>query len=209
MEEKNIVTIDFDIIMAPSIELYNNFIDEDFSVEDVAININDLIKYSNADLNKYSYITLYLFNLFNLLPEENIHFVFDHDQVCNYIENKYCYNVFNIDHHHDCGYPKANSELYCGNWVIKMDENNILNKYLWIANENSSPFPENLSIEKYEKTLLNNYNLFDIPTPDLLIICASFSWIPTQFIPLFHMWLDFYNACFGIKQIEENPRRKN
>ncbi len=207
METKNIVTIDFDIIMAPSIELYNNFINESFSVEDIAININDLIKYSNADLNKYSYITMYLFHLFNFLSEENIHFVFDHDQVYDYIEEGYSYNIFNIDHHHDCGYPKANSTLYCGNWVIKIDENNALNKYLWITNENSSPFPEDLSVDKYKKVLLNNYNLFEIPNPDLLVICASFAWIPIQFVPLFHMWVDFYNTYFGTKQIEKNPRK--
>lgn len=207
MEVKNIVTIDFDIIMAPSIELYNNFINESFSVEDIAININDLIKYSNADLNKYSYITMYLFHLFNFLSEENIHFVFDHDQVYDYIKEGYSYNIFNIDHHHDCGYPGANSTLYCGNWVIKIDENNALNKYLWIANENSSPFPEDLSFDKYEKVLLNDYNLFEIPNPDLLVICASFAWIPIQFVPLFHMWIDFYNTYFGTKQIEKNPRK--
>jgi len=208
MEVKNIVTIDFDIIMAPSIELYNNFINEEFCVEDIAVQINDLIKYCNADLNKYSYISMYIFHLFNFLPQENIHFVFDHDQLYDYTSDEYQYNVINIDHHHDCGYPRANSDLYCGNWALKLEENNRLKEYLWLANETSSPFPEELlNKEKFKTDIITNYNLFDIPTPDILVICASFAWIPTQFIPLFYLWLDFYNRYFGTKQIEENPRK--
>ena len=201
MEIKNIITIDFDIIMAPSIELYNHIVCAQISVNSIA-NCNSLMKYCNADLEIYKIISFYLFKLFEDLKEENIHFIFDHHQIWNYLEENTIYNVYNIDHHHDYGYPDANPELYCGNWVLKMEESNKLNKYIWITDYSSDLFPN----EKYERILLSDIDLNDLPKPDELIICASFQWIPEQFFPLFDFWLIFYNLYFAEKpkEIEKN-----
>ena len=56
--------------------------------------------------------------------------------------------IYNIDHHHDCGYhlkeePLLKQELSCANWVAKIKEINLLDRYIWIKNTNSSLKPEN------------------------------------------------------------------
>lgn len=190
---KNLITVDFDIIMGPSIELYNGFVNEFFSIQEFSEKNNYLTFFCNADLDVYAKLTFYLYKLFENTSEEHIHFIYNHEDVYFYLEENEQYNVFNIDHHHDCGYPDQITDLYCGNWVQKMDEENKLNSYLWIANYSSSSLPN----EKFDKQLFYNFDLYTLPNPDELIICASFSWVPTQFHQLFYMWLDFYNLYFS------------
>lgn len=50
-----VLSIDFDIIMAPSIELYNNLINRN-TIDEVANNI-ELLKLANADYLHYLRIT--------------------------------------------------------------------------------------------------------------------------------------------------------
>ncbi len=204
MNIKNIVTIDFDIIMEPSIEIYNSMINDKYGIEDLA-KINNLISYCNANLNTYSFLTTYLFNVFGLVDKSNIHFIYDHHKVYKYLNNEYKYNVYNIDHHHDFGYhDDSNKHLYCGNWVLKMEEDNLLNDYTWIANYTSSPFSKE---DKFKKIILEKFDFSSLPIPDLLIICLSKQWVPEQFIPLFYLWLNCYNLYFNTEDnlfIENN-----
>lgn len=200
MEIKNLITIDFDIIMEPSIELYNSIINDKFGIKDLA-EINPLMRYCNANLNTYSFLTTYLFNVFGLINKNNIHFIYNHHQVYKYLDDNYKYNVYNIDHHHDYGYHKeeetSSNPLYCGNWVLKMEEDNFLNNYTWIANYTSSPFPSN---DQLKKVILEQFDFSSLPIPDLLIICLSKEWVPEQFIPLFHLWLNCYNLYFNTEE---------
>lgn len=192
MKIENIVTVDFDIIMAPSIEIYNRLIGEERGINDIAEYGSNLMSYCNADLCIYSVLSFYIFKTFESLKKEQIHFVYEHDQVYNYLEADKKYNVFNIDHHHDCGYYET-SELYCGNWVLKMQQNNKLNNYLWICDNNSSDLPDNIG----KKITLDRFNLSSLPTPDMLVLCLSEAWVTKQFIPLFILWIDFYNKYFN------------
>lgn len=202
METETILTIDFDIIMGPSIEIYNNLINERFGIKNAAEEINGLLFYCNADLNIYSKLTTYLLQLYGYINPNNVHFIYDHEQVCNYLEKNKKYNIINIDHHHDYGYNKNSPELYCGNWVLKMEEENLLNSYLWIGDPSSVVIPE----KKDEFINFYDYDLNLLQIPDKLIICASFQWIPEQFHPLFYLWLQLYNLYYGsiTKDIEDN-----
>lgn len=207
METKNIVTIDFDIIMAPSIEIYNLFVSEINGVNYFAEQENHLLSFCNADLSIYSALSFYIYRMFEILHKEQIHFVYDHDQICKYIESDKKYNIYNIDHHHDCGYHHKNQMLYCGNWVIKLKEQNIINNYTWITDYSASNLPDDIG----NKKLIYDYDLYSLPSPDILVICLSPSWIPKQFLPLFDIWIDFYNIYFNEGEpliIEENDRIK-
>ena len=49
----NIITIDFDIIMAPSINYYNDFVDEEYEITNSLLGVPSLI----GDLNIYNKLT--------------------------------------------------------------------------------------------------------------------------------------------------------
>lgn len=204
---KNIVTIDFDIIMAPSIELYNKYVDEYYSVDAFSKDYNNLISFSNADLIIYDKITSYLIDSFMTMNSNDIYFIEDHEQIYDLIKDEEKYNIYNIDHHHDCGYELSRNDLFCGNWVKILKEENKLNSYIWITDEAS---PDDIK-EIGEKKLFYDIDLFSLPQPDIIVICASYEWVPAQFHPLFSLWLKFYNLFSGDapKKIIKNPRRES
>ena len=127
---KTVLTIDFDIIMKPSIQLYNNLI----STENYIDNIEswNFVKYAPADLIIYNKLTNYLLTLIDSTTE--IHFIENHDQILNYLEDNDKYNLINIDHHHDLGY-RGNDEIAkevigCANWALMIAQENLLENYL-------------------------------------------------------------------------------
>lgn len=136
---KTILTIDFDIIMAPSIMIYNDLVPKN--------NIDNLKQKSalydccKIDAIHYVRLTRLLLNLMNKIPKEKIHFIHDHDTVTKYVDTPV--RIFNIDHHHDFSYgielDKDHLEkLGCANWVRWLYEKNMLNNYVWINNDNSN-----------------------------------------------------------------------
>lgn len=199
---KNIVTIDFDIIMAPCINLYNDQAGKktwDFFLQ------FDHMKMLTADFNHYQKLTNWLINIIKKIKKENIIFIEDHGQVLKYIEaDNSKINIYNIDHHHDCGYGKhcENEKLNCGNWGLKLHQLNVLNNFYWIKNINSTIPPDDARIVDFISYNLQEYNLQDLPIPDKLIICLSEPWVPPYFRPLFFTWLDilnnYYNTHFEI-----------
>lgn len=129
----NIVSIDFDIIMAPSIEFYNN------NVRDRTLFDNPLLKVCNADLEHYRRLTDWLIKN---KKENNVIIIKSHERIVNYIDNPDDI-VINIDHHHDLGYKFLEntcldeSKIDCGNWAEYLLSNKLIKKYIWINNENS------------------------------------------------------------------------
>ena len=200
---KNIVTIDFDIIMAPCIELYNNLASaydwEYFSQF-------DQMRVLTADMHHYQKLTKWLIKIINNIDKTNIFFVENHAQIIQYLNKKEKINIYNIDHHHDCGYQldenKTNLQLHCGNWGLVLKNMNILNDFIWIKNENSNSAPLNKRQVNYKEYNLINFNLDNLPIPDKLIICLSEQWIPPNFRPLYFIWLDilnnYYNTNFTV-----------
>lgn len=187
---KNIVTIDFDIIMAPCIQLYNNMV-PNFSWDDLK-NSFPQMQLLNADLIHYQRLTQWLLKIITKIPKEKVIFIENHGALNKYLPHEEI-NVYNIDHHHDCGYgekPKDKEELDCGNWVYDIAQHGFLKTYTWIKNTSSSR-----EKEKYEGLInykfdLINYNLEELPVPDLLILCLSEPWTPPEYRPLFYLWKD-------------------
>lgn len=64
---KTVVSIDFDIIMGPNIEAYNNYAGKPW---DEIFLIAPLMQYCNADLNDYVRLTNYLIKLTKTLKKE-------------------------------------------------------------------------------------------------------------------------------------------
>lgn len=199
---KNIVTIDFDIIMAPCIDLYNSLVPK--------ANWNELrnipqLNVLTADMFIYQRLTEYLISLLPKLSFNQIHFVYDHEKATFNMPSDELLTIYNIDHHHDCGYhleeePISKQELTCANWVAKIKEFNLLEKYIWIKNINSDLKPEDFQLEE---NFIGGYNLEQIPVPDQLILVLSPQWVPEDFYPLFKLWQSIVTNYYGQPAIIE------
>ena len=129
----NIVSIDFDIIMAPSIEFYNNM------VRTRSLFNDPLLQVCNADLEHYRRLTDWLIKN---KKNDNVVIIKSHERIVNHISGPEDV-IINIDHHHDLGYDFHTNEedkitkINCGNWAEYLLSNNLIKKYVWINNENS------------------------------------------------------------------------
>jgi len=187
---ETILTIDFDVIMWPSIELYNNKIQGDVDrMEEIEKGI-PLLKYANADLELYQTLTNYL-----LKAKDNgseFYFIDTHEKALNYITEPCA--LINIDHHHDLGYSKSQWEdknlIACGNWVYRGIKDGKIKKYMWLCDFTSiSPFNLQEDVGLIE-TCVNATNFDQLIIPKKIIICSSFMWIPTAIRPLYFLWED-------------------
>lgn len=203
---KTILSVDFDIIMEPSIQFYNGMVPQlhwDIITKDNAYG-NLLI----GDYNTYAKITDYLLKLTKKLPKEKIHFIQTHETINKFLDKNEKYNVINIDHHHDRGYndrvnPIKNQELNCSNWVNFIQN---LTDYYWICNENSEILTDEVGYIR--RTNIKDCDLNKLPTPDELFICFSMPWIPPNNQPLFYSWLDIFNAIYNTRfEFEEENLR--
>lgn len=196
-----VVTIDFDIIMAPSINLYNNLVPANSWEK---LEEDPYFKLLKIDGIHYQKILNYIMKCILVLPKEHIHFIEDHGQVVRYIKEK-C-NLINIDHHHDVGYGEdleKQESPTCANWVRHLYKTNLLNSYTWINNDNSDQIPPNnkmnISITIQD---LHSFDLDTLIIPNELIICLSEPWTPPYIRPLFYTIMDicnkYYNTHFDI-----------
>lgn len=100
---KNILTIDFDIIMKDSIELYNNF--AQYKSWNERYSLSPLLKNLPFDSCTYYKLTKFLMKqIFPNVSKEKIFFLKNHQDVLKYLSKEDQYNIFNIDHHHDWCY---------------------------------------------------------------------------------------------------------
>lgn len=191
---KHILSIDFDIIMEPSIQFYNSMTQT--SWEDRSFG-NSYANILVANYMTYQKIFQYLLNLTSKLPKEKIHFILDHHHIISFLDPQEKYIITNIDHHHDKGYPQNDEpdidaqELNCGNWVNFVPN---LDKYLWIKNINSIDIINN---EKIEGINIGDFNLNNLSTPTEVFICFSIPWIPPNNQPLFYLWMDVFNKIYN------------
>lgn len=190
---KTILTIDFDIIMGPSIELYNNIVKEQFWETNNQGN-NSLLNFVQADLNLYRKITDFILKA---KTEQNIpiYFITNHHEIIQYIPKEEELVLINIDHHHDCGYEKDKSHITCGNWVYYLKTYYKLLKYIWIHNPNSIINSKEISNMINLDIDINYINFNNYLNVDYIVISFSPEWIPINYRPLFKIWsdlIDFY-----------------
>lgn len=186
---KNIITIDFDIIMAPCIELYNNMVpDKSWEELQEIPQIHTL----TADLQLYQRLTEYLLKIKKQISIKNVHFVENHEFISYFVYPNEEITVYNIDHHHDCGYDKEEgySELTCANWVYYLKKFSSKFEYYWICNTNSNfPQEQDLGNELINyHYFIGSFNFDQLPIPDELVIVLSPEWVPPNFYPLYSLW---------------------
>lgn len=193
---KNIVTIDFDIIMAPCINLYNDWIEsQNYTIHNVLSNF-PFLENMNADLIIYKRLTEYIMKVIQFLDAEQIHFIDSHEDIQKFINEKDI-TIYNIDHHHDIAYGQTRQKInipllepHCSNWVKFLKDSNRLKEYIWINNDNSELLFDDILKYYPTKTIkFKDFNLDGlVEKTDMLCICKSSAWILPSYLPLFDLW---------------------
>ena len=198
-----ILTIDFDIIMAPSIQLYNDIIGDQKGIDKIIKNY-PLLEYTlSGDFFIYEALTRELMKLFKRVSAEKVHFISEHQTVIKLTEAFDKFDLINIDHHHDLGYNRTMPSTRinrpeCGNWVKYLSDKNKINQYIWICNENSDMPVGGLSkAYLYDSVEIKQFNFDAIEQIDKLIICNSPQWIPPNIQALYMAWVGIAEEYYG------------
>lgn len=134
-EFKNVLSIDLDYIMAPCIQLYNNYVgdimnalESEYGKEESGYygsHLEEFWKWMNDDLycerfymfdnTKFEQVSNLLYSKVEDISDKDIYFAKEHDAIltflCNDEDKKdYTFNVYNIDHHHDIFYAEEARE---------------------------------------------------------------------------------------------------
>lgn len=96
-------------------------------------------------------------------------------------------NIYNIDFHHDCYNHIESNEINCGNWLLKLVEENKVNKIVWIKQEDSDEIDKSLFLPKVEEYL--NFDCLRNIQWDGIFICKSHLWSPPH---LDEMFIDIF-----------------
>lgn len=205
----NIVSIDFDIIMHRSVNLYNDSVDDDYSIQRILDENKNCGFIPIPDLFLYNHLTNFLIQCVKKLPADKIKFIEDHDEICQYFkenEVKGDFNIFNIDFHHDVAYADEDIEnrvkdLDCGNWVKYLFERYPnFKQYIWINIKESIPLNKELFGSYTSKIFpqdLKKYNLDAlVKSADVLYICRSSPWVPLEQQQLYETWKDIVDFLY-------------
>ena len=190
---KTVLSIDFDLIMKPSIEAYNNMVNGVDPNESIAARGKEFpfLQCLPADLEIYKTLTEYI----SKIAKDKKVFIKDHREAFQLIKDfakDEKVNLINIDHHHDIMYQISDiepAEPTDANWVRHLYDNGIIEKYSWVRNNNSrmpfdwvqKDFPD-VDYLYFEREMLNEIK------PDYVIICLSPAWVPPLYYPLFDLW---------------------
>ena len=202
----NVLSIDFDIIMAPDINLYNDMVgtspDGERSIE-TRIQQYPLLNGCRADLNHYQRLVTYILEVIQSLNVEDIRISFSHEDIKNTLQGLEDVHIYSIDHHHDLGYFQPNKDpneaedhCSCANWGECFFNKGVITSFTWLNNNNSGPLPPQWE-NKINVVDLQDVEFNTLPLMNKLFICLSPEWVPKMYHPLFFLILDLINQDKG------------
>lgn len=199
----NVLSIDFDIIMEPTINYYNDWINKGWKS---LCSENPGFITAKASFCNYNLILHILEKILNF--DTPIYIAYNHKTIVNFLQNDNDLVIYNIDHHHDLGYGNLVSKdetlnnLNCGNWAKYLFDNNQLKKYVWLKNNNSINPSEDLKKDyNYEIESFIDYihkDFFNINF-DKVYICLSPEWVSPYYFDLFMGLIEWIEIKFDKK----------
>ena len=206
---KKVLTIDFDILMHQSINIYNDY---DNDVNEFLLDF-PFINQLPIDLELYENLTNFLLQI----PKNKIVFIKDHDEIVKLTRNEGPFTLINLDHHHDLGYGDnirwniPVKQVDVGNWVKKLWDLNRVNKYIWLKDNNSYDPPSRAQKYLTEKHFFNNYNFDNLLDVDKVYIALSLDWIPYEYQSLYRIWEQFFKEdssvnMLSLKEVETSEQ---
>lgn len=204
-----VLSIDFDWVMEPFIQAYNQYSRANKSGPDETWKIIEAeipaLKYNcnfEMDYEKYANLYFFLREVCKHNPKSYILIGQNHNEIIPAIKKVHHeiggpLEIINIDHHHDRGYHHNDIEEFkerpydCTNWLHYLTKYYQVNKYIWVRNKNSEmqlchELPKNH--EYITLTDLKDLNTND--HYDLIFICSSYDWVPLKYRPLFNILVD-------------------
>lgn len=191
----DVLSIDFDIIMAPTIEYYNHMVPsrnwEDIQME------NPYMYNPKADLSHYNYLLCLLDKI--ITKETDIYVAYNHKMIIDFLSNVDIVDIINIDHHHDLGYPpEENEKDNCANWAKQLLKSGKMKNYIWAKNFNSQLPVDSIKeeLESYNCIIADFNELKDRIVNmkfDKIFLCISPEWVPPYYQQLFYGILDLLN----------------
>lgn len=202
MSSKKILTIDFDIIMYPCLQIYNDLVSGDANPTESweflkrERGLEPFIRYdANTLLMIGKIIKAQIAKNAILIPCS------EHQQVVDKLKLSESYDtdmfsITNIDFHHDIWYrPDDKSILInfddynCSNWLGYLLLKNKVENISWYKAYNSTPFFDN----EYTETIpLNSFRLDELETLieeqfDEVYFVLSPQWVPYEFQHLYNL----------------------
>ena len=195
--EKNILSIDLDIIMHPSIDLYNDDIYVNEDPDELWSNLEEEFAFEAFDTLKYDKeVLLDIIRLLKKNKDKPIIFIKDHDEIVNLLKNdtdypQCMYNIYNIDFHHDLWYgeddvldAKSEDNYTCADWLGYLYLHKKTSSITWIKAKNSS----NINIKPYgnkdckiEYLSIKDFSQLEDINFDQIYFCLSPQWIPPKY----------------------------
>ena len=201
--EKQILSIDFDIIMHPCIQLYNDEVDGDDDPKTLWGYLEK--KYQYTDNNVLNYDSNLLIELVKLIAfhkkNTEICFITDHHEIIDILKQSSTYkddtfNIDNIDFHHDLWYRETDfkdilkkDEYNCATWLGYLFLKKKLTSLTWFNTENSVLLEIKPYGSKIKLNIINARNLSSLYNKkfDVIFVCLSPQWIPPQYRFLYDM----------------------
>ena len=193
-----VLSIDFDIIMAPDINLYNPLTPRIAVIDDL-INQHPCLTGLRADFTHYQKLANLILTVGANMNYHDVCVSFSHEHIGKFLINDTDLEIINIDHHHDLGYDENDNfeKCTCANWAYYLFKKGQLKKYTWLNNPNSGAIPPTQNEECFSSfpfcELEEKEYIKQFGQPDKIFLCLSPEWVPEQYHPLFFLMLDLLN----------------
>ena len=194
-----VLSIDFDIVMAPDINLYNNFVPRIVPSIDEIVEHHPYLGGLRADLDHYQKIANLLLKVGADIKYTNVCASLSHEHIGKFLMNDNDLEIVNIDHHHDLGYIEDDTfeKCNCANWAYYLFKQGKLKRYIWLNNVNSDIMPPHRHEDCFSSQHFCDIEVSDyiqqFGKPDKIFLCLSSPWVPSQYFPLFYLLLDILN----------------
>lgn len=222
---KRLLSIDFDIIMAPCIKLYNDLSSGGENSTVVWNNINNARgledKFLSYDANTYKDLVKLVRDIIEFNRECKLVPIIEHHEIIDDLKTQEdyddtTYDLINIDFHHDIFYRPQDRNLIksfdkynCSNWVGYLFLKDKLDKYTWVKAGNSDLYDHQLDGKykinffteslRYIENVYNNISderKFSPVNIDTIYLCLSPQWVPYKY----HHLYDLIVELFGRKE---------
>ena len=206
---QKILSLDIDYIMAPSIHVYDDWVDGHWV--NPAIQWEMIKKKMGVEPISCPKRESYLLKIFkkaltSLDSPDQIVFARDHHKILESIGKSQNLIIDNVDHHHDIYYAGWNKpqDLNEGNWVWWLDNSNQLEEYTWFGNKNSETYDNSMPFHCHYRQIFDR-RYHPMSKPDFIFVCESPHWVPPDSRTLFSTMHRMANNYFkGVRSIDEN-----
>lgn len=184
---KNIMSLDIDFFFT-EMNIYQKYMDTELTPKQSW----QLIKWKavkNKEKLHFEPCNLALEYVKNILLSKckgvkRIALIQEHDEIIKVLEKEGCSeaNLYNFDYHEDVSYQEnieEDTELTLENWIQFARKKNLVKRIAWIGQDDSRKVHQTLI--KIDSTSWKDYDWWNFPDFDVLVICVSKHFTPPKY----------------------------